>query len=457
MGRSLRQYHALGLLLLAAAIASCSTTPPKPTGTITVTIVPADGITPSVVMSGPNNYHKSLTVTQTVNNVPEGSYTFVADTLTIADSIVGTVTDSAHVTGSPAAVTGGSNTIVTAVYSTKNRAGGMWVANVNYGTLPVLGSNQLTTSGTIVPADTLATPISGPAGLALDAAGNMWESDYLGDTLLMYSVAARDSGGGAGPTTMITSSALENAHGIGFDAHGNLWVANCAYGSGDTAALLEFSVAQLAAGGNITPAATINTSAYAICPYSMAFDASGNVWVSDDNAPHILEYSAAQLAAGSGSSAPQDTVGVSGAGILWTDAVVVDASGNVWTGGRSVLAEYTPAQLAAGGSPPANAIINMPSGSYMNGLAFDNRGTLWAADARLGYMYGLVAAQLVSGTPTPSVSILYSLAGGVYPQQPLFDKYVIAAPAAARLRTRPILPADRTSRSNVRGLHPMNE
>jgi sugar lactone lactonase YvrE len=445
MDRTARLFPAV-LTLSVAAIAGCKPrmTEPAATGSLTVTITSADGSTPSVVVSGPNHYNMVISTTQTLSGLTQGTYTIVADTAVVPDSVVGTITDSGNVTGSPASVTASAIPTVTVVYSTKGRIGGMWVANTNYGTLPELNSSQLRTSGTLVPAETLATPISGPAGLALDAAGNMWESDYAGDSLLMYSVADRNAGGGTPPTRVVTSPALQNANGIGFDVNGNLWVANCGH-NGNTPALLEFSAAQLMAGGTVpTPAATINTSAYATCPYGIAFDAGGDVWVTDFDASHVLKYSAAQLAAGSGSPAPSDTIGVA-LGTGFTDAVAMDASGNLWAGADAKLAEYTPA-MQTGGSPAPSALVKLPSGTFLNGLAFDNRGSLWVADAHFGYMYALTESQLISGTPTPAISILYTV-HGVYPQQPLFDKYAGApAPSGARLTFRPIAPAGASSR-----------
>ena len=75
---------------------------------------------------------------------------------------------------------------------------------------------------------------------------------------------------------------------MAFDSHGNLWVANCDFATGHpTDAILEFTPAQLTAGGAQTPAVTISSNGVMQCPWSVAFDASGNVWVGDDNAHHM--------------------------------------------------------------------------------------------------------------------------------------------------------------------------
>src|SRR6185437_2726505 len=114
------------------------------------------------------------------------------------------------------------------------------------------------------------------AGLALDTQRNMWVSSIafnLGDSLLMYTPAARSAGGTTAPSRVLVSTAINNAQTIAFDRHNNLWVANCA------GQLIEFSASQLASGGTQTPAVTIDAHVLLACPYALAFDTAGTLWV----------------------------------------------------------------------------------------------------------------------------------------------------------------------------------
>jgi len=434
------------LVLCIAAVVGCGGsargTGPAATGSLTVTITPADGVTPSVVITGPKGYNNTIGTSQTLTGLTVGNYTIVADSATAPDSVVGTIIDTGAVTGSPAAVTASTTPTVTVAYSTKHRVGGLWVANIDYGTIPEFSSNQLRATGAPVPAETLATShsVNGPAGAALDPNGNMWLSLLGTDSLLMYTPAARNTGGSTAPSTVMTSAAFNYAQDLTFDAHGNLWVANCAGGN-----ILEFTPAQQAAGGAETPTVTISGGVVVTCPISIAFDSGGNAWVADDGGNHIVEYSATQLAvSGASTPTPVDTIGANSGSLACTDAVAFDAAQNLWVANDcapTTVVEYTRAQLAAGpGAPAPNVIITLPSGGRGAadpfGMAFDKRGTLWVSDANNEVMLGVTSAQLAAtGSPSPVLTLSVTLNGSFQPEQPLFDPYATAiGVSAARLR-----------------------
>ncbi len=301
--------------------------------------------------------------------------------------------------------------------------GGLWVANQSYDTLPEFSTNQLVTSGTVAPAVRLLTQSDCATGLALDASGNMWESDCDSDHLVEYSPAARNGGGDATPMATITSPTLTSAEQMAFDSHGNLWVTNC----GDN--ILEFTAAQLTAGGNQTPTVAISSSSIEdYCPWGIAFDASGNAWVADDDNAQVVEYSVTQLAS-SGDKVPAKVI--SSSALRFAAADVFDGNGNMWVAndeGESVV-EFTAAQVAAGGSVTPNAIVTL-TGSDPFGLAFDKHGSLWVSDDNNGAMISLTSSQLVTGTPTPSITLASTLES-FSPEQPLFDPYATTKGVAA--------------------------
>ena len=446
-----RFVHA-GLALSIAALVGCgsksSPTTVNTTGNLTVTITAADGTTPSVVVTGPNAYSKQISTTTTLAGLAVGDYTIVADSASVPDSVVGSITDTGHVVGSPASVAEGMTAAATVTYATKDRVGGLWIARNYHHLFPELASSQLRQSGTIPPAQAHYTPLSGSTGLALDGAGNLWQSSNTSDSIAMYSIAARNGGDSTLPTLVIFSTALFNAEAMAFDSHGNLWVANCGDHSGGTGAgpaILEFSTAQLAAGGTQTPAVDITDNAGLKCPYAIAFDANGNAWVADDSNPHIVQFSAAQLAS-SGDKAPAATI--SGGGLVAAAALAFDASGNLWVandGGTSVV-DYTPAQLAAAGPQTPNVTVTLRNNGVPKGLAFDKRGTLWVSDWESDLMLGFTSSQLASsGSPAPSVSLLVQWMSGdrlLIPQQPAFDPFATApAPSMQRVRNVPVVTA----------------
>jgi sugar lactone lactonase YvrE len=431
------------IVLASVILAGCGSShvAPGATGNLTITITPADGTTPAVVVRGPSAYFKAIANSQTLTNLAAGSYTVFADTSFGPDSIVGTVTDTGSVSASPVTITAGVTDSVAVRYVTKYWIGGLWVANYARPTVPEVASNQLQATGSVKPADTLVTVLHNPDGMALDPSGNMWVSGYNTDTLLMYTPTARNAGGAVAPSAVLVGTGVADGEDITFDAHGNLWVGDC---SGD--AIHEYTAAQLAAAGTQAPSVTISGGTTLQCPIDVAFDASGNMWVADDgNTSHIVMYSAAQLTA-SGTPTPADTIGANAGSLTGTDALVFDSTGNLWVGndGASIV-EFTPAQLAAGGTPTPNVTITVPSGRLVFGLAIDRRGTLWGVDNDNGAMLGYTRAQLaVGGSLTPAVILAVSFDSVWAGQQPMFDPYatgVGAAAARVRFPTAPLAQA----------------
>jgi len=362
MPRFTRRVHttlALGTIALCAAVlVGCNPdkhNAPTGTGSLAVTINAANGTTPVVVITQANGFVKTISATQTLTGLEPGSYSIVADSALAADSIVGTITDTGTVTGSPAAVVSGGVATATVSYTQKSRIGGMWVADNNSPTIPDYASTQLLVSGTPVPAQTIVSRVSEPAGLALDANGNMWVSSDNSDSLLMYTAAERQAGGATAPSVVIVSSVLDDAQDLAFDGQGNLWVANC---DGE---VFEYTPNQLAAGGVQSPAVTISgDAAHMDCEYGLAFDAHGNLWVADNDVSNIAEYSPAQLVA-SGNPVPIDTIG-STTGPT-DDAVVMKRAKGV-KGVKGVKAR--------------SEVFG--SLAFPTGLAFDGGGNLWVSN-----------------------------------------------------------------------------
>jgi streptogramin lyase len=117
---------------------------------------------------------------------------------------------------------------------------------------------------------------SGPAGIAVDAAGNIWIADYAASAV----VELTSAGAVAHRTTIGAGTASPQA--IAVDGGGNVWVANY-YGN---------SVVELAAanGAVISTAAGYGLDAPLSEPYGMAIDAAGNLWLSNSGADTLTEF-----------------------------------------------------------------------------------------------------------------------------------------------------------------------
>lgn len=410
---------------LLAVLFACGnrpdTTEPLQVGALVVIVVSRAGVSPAVVVHGPNGYLDTVFTTTTLHDLALGSYTVTADTAITADSIVGSSVDSAVVSGSPAVVLLNGSATVTATFAFARRHGAMWFANNGLSHVTGLAPNQLDTSASIGAAASVGG-IPSSSGVAFDAAGNMWVTNPKSDTLRMYTTAQRSIVGSPTPTIKLESPSLSAPQSIAFDADGTLWIADSDNG------LLGFTAAQLAAGGTgVTPAVTIvDTITNNPGPYAIAFDASGSAWVVEDNNSNIVKYSASQLAT---SGTPTPTVRLSDGSLANPGTIAFDGHGNLWFGNEddSEIGAFTPAQLAASGSPTAT--ITIAYTGQTNGIAFDRSGSLWVADYGNDVLLKYTAAQLAtSGAPAPAVTLTNALQIHV-PQQIAFDQWaVVTAP-----------------------------
>jgi hypothetical protein len=153
------------------------------------------------------------------------------------------------------------------------------------------------------------------------------------------------------------------------------------------------------------------------------FDKAGNLWVADLRAGtsgELLRYSFDQLAAGNGLN---PSLRVASSSLNQPEAVVFDASDNLWTVncGNSTLQMFAASDLAGFGTiKPVPRVtlgparINTPGASTQNlgcreGIALDSSGGLWVANYysdNLGSLIRFPPQQLAkSGNPIPQVFI----------------------------------------------------
>jgi sugar lactone lactonase YvrE len=310
---------------------------------------------------------------------------------------------------------------------------GIYVANEGGNNVTVY---PLPSNGHAPPSATISSSTFGnPFGEAFDAAGNLWVSNWTGHTLAEFTAAQLASTGTPTPAVVLTSTgtSLDGPVGLAFDRTGNLWVADYTGGT-----LNEFTPAQLVASGAPVPNVTISATGTALQhPEELAFDTEGNLWSTSAATSQVQEYSLAQLTA-SGSPVPAVTLTANGTSLDDPLGVAFDGSGNLWVSnsGNSTVVELARAQLAANGSPvPAVTLASNANHSIDDTyqMEFDSTGNLWLANVAgttTGSVTGFSASQLTaSGTPDPTYQIAGSGTG-------LID------PAGLALATPPLAPTN---------------
>ncbi|HWZ58701.1 MAG TPA: hypothetical protein VNW46_06945, partial [Gemmatimonadaceae bacterium] len=253
-------------------------------------------------------------------------------------------------------------------------AGNLWMTNYVANTVVEYTPAQLAAGGTPTATVTLSgSALSRPHGLAFDAQGNLWVASRNANTVVEYTTSQLTATGSPTPTVTLTAAATSaGPTALAFDAQGNLWVGNYYQNT-----VVEYATTQLGASATPTPTVTLSATANSLAgPFVLAFDASGTLWVGNANgvATTIVGYSTSQLAT-SGSPVPASTINLpSGlAHPVVVFGLAFDASGQLWLSDplNNALYAYTSTQLAAGGSPTPQTTISSSALNGPGGLAFN--------------------------------------------------------------------------------------
>ncbi len=180
-------------------------------------------------------------------------------------------------------------------------SGNLWLLSL--GTLQAFTPTQLAAGGTQTGSIKITSgSLAYPADIVFDSSGNAWVSESYNNQILRFSATELASSGARTPTVIISAHAgsLNVPAGLAVDAAGNLWVAN--YGGGT---IIAYAPTQLAASGSPTPSITLNLGA--ALPWGLAWDQRGSLWYGDFGNHQVGGLLASQLAA-SGTPTPHVTL-----------------------------------------------------------------------------------------------------------------------------------------------------
>lgn len=201
---------------------------------------------------------------------------------------------------------------------------------------------------------------------------------------------------------------------------GKLWLPGCDIDS----PILAYNSSALATSGALTPTTSVKLGGGAsACAEAVAFDTTGNMWVSDSSSKKLTMFTPAQLEQ---SPIPAPSIVLtnpddSTQSFNQPQGIAFDKSGNLWVINylNNKLVRFTPSQLAATGSPIPSVVIGstildgLSTISKGYDLAFDASGNLWLVNFAAKTIVKWNAADLsVSGAPTPSVQIKNDTSGG---------------------------------------------
>jgi streptogramin lyase len=174
-----------------------------------------------------------------------------------------------ELSGSPYSSTQLGNPFAAAIDKSHN----VWVSNQGFTTV-----TRVTQDGSQF---TSYNCCDDPEGLAIDQTGNVWVPNFDGDSIseISSSGAVLSNGG-------YTSASLVDPDDIAIDGAGTVWICNF---RGPSLTELAGSTAS-APGTVLSPAVGLGSDAGLLEAYSLAIDASGNLWVSNKGSNTLTQF-----------------------------------------------------------------------------------------------------------------------------------------------------------------------
>jgi trimeric autotransporter adhesin len=267
-----------------------------------------------------------------------------------------------------------------------------------------------------------------PAGIAVDAAGAVYISDTLSNSIrkifggVITTFAGTGIAGSVGDNGSATLAQLNQPRGLAIDAAGALYIAD---GANNRVRKVSAGIITTIAG---TGAAGYNgdggaaTSALLNGPFSVAVDSSGAVYVMEYSGQRVRKIAAGVISTIAGTG----VAGFSGDGLLATGAQIasgqgvgVDAAGNVYitdSGNFRVrkIASGTITTIAGTGTPGFSGDGGAATSAQLGpqGIAVTSTGNVYVADTSNRIRYLTASAGPTCTYTVAPITLQASAAGG---------------------------------------------
>jgi sugar lactone lactonase YvrE len=260
----------------------------------------------------------------------------------------------------------------------------------NMGPSLVLGQPDFSSTEGGTSLNSMSTPI----GVAFDSKGDLWVADTSNDRVIAFKPPFENGMAASIDIGQLQSgvSYLSKPSSIAFDLSGNLWISDISgvlefrppFSSGMTASLEigNYYCNQVETKANCENRTVLNT------PQQLAFDAFGDLWVTEDaNSGRLLEFRPPFM---NGMKASL----YASLAKIYPSSLAFDATGNLWVGCRIAVCgqvfEFRPPfsdamkpLISLGGN---ESDVYLPNVMTPAGLAFDSVGNLWVVDFRQSWL-----------------------------------------------------------------------
>jgi sugar lactone lactonase YvrE len=263
--------------------------------------------------------------------------------------------------------------------------------------------------GSINAAGTLAS-FNGPAGIALDAQGNLYIAD-AGNNLIrkMTSTGVVNTLAGGDTTGSVNGTGVNASFfdplGVTVDGSGNVYVADA--GNNLIREISPAGVVTTLAGNGAnatTSNGTLSASSFNN-PTGVAIDKAGNIYVANYLNDNILEVSPAGVVSTFAGSGQQGATNGSAASatFYFPNNIALDGAGNIYVadGVNNLIRVITPAGVVStlagsGAAGSANGVGTAASFNGPAGLAVDAAGNVYVADSGNNLIRKITAAGVVT-------------------------------------------------------------
>ncbi|HLK67398.1 MAG TPA: hypothetical protein VKU19_28375 [Bryobacteraceae bacterium] len=239
--------------------------------------------------------------------------------------------------------------------------------------------------------------LAGPTSVALDTAGNLYIADYNNNRIrkvtggTISTIAGTGNPGFTGDGGPAIQATLTGPEGIALDSAGNLYIADTfnvrirKVSGGTISTVAGNGVAGYSGDGRLATAASLNL------PRNVALDSRGNLFIGDGNNQVIREVSGGTITtvAGNGLSGALGDGGPATSGsISYPSGIAVDSGGALYiadiynarvrkvvNGTITTVAGNGQGSFGGDGGPAPSALL-----SYPTAMAFDAAGNLYIAD-----------------------------------------------------------------------------